>query len=73
MVLENLVDDLNTPAANLLHRKLVEASMTMVKNDGILPLERLDTLTIASVSIRCGSHHSISEIHWRSILQWITF
>jgi hypothetical protein len=53
--LENLIDDLNTPYAELLHRELVEASMTMVKNQGIVPLKRLDTLSIASVSI--GSDH----------------
>ena len=53
--LEGLIEDLNNPDAKLLHRKLVEASMTMVKNDGILPIKRLDTLTVASVSI--GSDH----------------
>lgn len=53
--LEGLVQHLNTAQANLLHRKLVEASMTLVKNDGLVPLKRLDTLTIASVSI--GADH----------------
>ena len=53
--LEGLVQHLNTPQANLLHRKLVEASITMVNNDGLLPLKRLDTLTIASVSV--GADH----------------
>ncbi len=53
--IEDLVADLNTPKARLLHRKLVEASMTLIKNDGLLPLKRLDTLTIASVSV--GADH----------------
>jgi len=53
--LQGLVDDLNTPQGELLHRRLVEASMTMVKNDGLVPLKQLDTLTIASISV--GADH----------------
>ncbi|MUP45084.1 serine hydrolase [Gramella sp. BOM4] len=49
---ENMVEDLNTAEANLLHRKLVEAALTLLKNDNaMIPLQRLDTLKIASVSI----------------------
>ena len=58
ILIEGLVEDLNSPKAKLLHRKLVEASMTMVKNDGMLPLKKLDTLTVATVSI--GSDHITS-------------
>ncbi|MDO1446950.1 glycoside hydrolase family 3 N-terminal domain-containing protein [Rhodocytophaga aerolata] len=48
----NLVEDLNRPEAQLINRKLTEASLTVLKNEGsILPLLRLDTLKIASVSI----------------------
>ncbi|GJM28987.1 MAG: beta-N-acetylglucosaminidase [Cyclobacteriaceae bacterium] len=52
---QGLLEDLNTAEADLLNRQLVESSMTMVKNNGIVPLKRLDTLSIASVSI--GADH----------------
>lgn len=48
----NLASDLNTPAAQLLNRKLMESALTVLKNDGnLIPLARLDTLRIASVSV----------------------
>ncbi|MDP2422948.1 MAG: glycoside hydrolase family 3 N-terminal domain-containing protein [Bacteroidales bacterium] len=47
---QKLVDELNTPEAALLQRRLIEASITTVKNDGnILPLRRPDTLKIATL------------------------
>ncbi len=47
--------DLNTPQAELLKRKLAEASLTVLKNEkDLMPLLRLDTLKIASVSIGAG-------------------
>ena len=50
--LTNLVDDLNPVRDELLNRKLTEASLTVLKNDrNLLPLQRLDTLRIASVAI----------------------
>lgn len=49
--IRNIVKDLNTPQAHLLNRKLVEASLTVLKNEhDLLPLQRLDTLKIASIS-----------------------
>jgi beta-glucosidase-like glycosyl hydrolase/CubicO group peptidase (beta-lactamase class C family) len=49
---QHLVGDLNRPEAQLLNRKLTEASLTVLKNDrNLIPLQRLDTLTIASLSI----------------------
>lgn len=52
VVLDNLVNDLNSPQDDLLNRKLTEASLTVLKNESsILPLQRLDTLRIASVAI----------------------
>lgn len=52
IVLDNLVSDLNSVKDDLLNRKLTEASLTVLKNDrNILPLQRLDTLRIASVAI----------------------
>lgn len=42
---------LNTPAAELLNRKLFEEAVTIVRNNNaLLPLTHLDTLRIASVS-----------------------
>jgi len=50
--LDNLVKDLNDPASELLNRKLIEASLTVLKNENnILPFQRLDTLQIVSVSL----------------------
>lgn len=50
--LTNLVRDLNTPQARLLNRQLTEASLTLLRNQNSqVPLQRLDTLSIASVSI----------------------
>ncbi|MDT0675407.1 glycoside hydrolase family 3 N-terminal domain-containing protein [Autumnicola musiva] len=49
---KNIMKQLNTPKALTLQRKLVEASLTVLKNEGnLLPLKRLDTLKVASVSI----------------------
>ena len=48
----NIVNEMNTPTAELLKRNLVEASLTVLRNENnLLPLRRLDTLRIASVSI----------------------
>ena len=50
--IDGLVEDLNNVQAQLLNRKLVEASLTVIRNeDNILPLKRLDTLKVASVTI----------------------
>ena len=49
---ENLVQDLNNGEAKYLKRKLFENAITLVKNiDNIIPLEKLDTLSLTSVSI----------------------
>ncbi|SHJ41883.1 beta-glucosidase [Arenibacter nanhaiticus] len=50
--LTNLLEDIHHPQALLLERNLTEASLTVLKNEGdIIPLKRLDTLKIMSVSI----------------------
>lgn len=52
IVLDNLVNDLNQVGDDLLNRKLTEASLTVLKNENnLLPLQRLDTLRIASIAI----------------------
>jgi beta-N-acetylhexosaminidase len=50
--LKNLYEDLNTPKAELINRKLTEASLTLLQNkNNLIPLQNLDTLKIASLSL----------------------
>lgn len=50
--MENLHKDLNTPYAELINRKLSEAAITLLKNEkNLIPLMRLDTLRIATLTI----------------------
>jgi len=47
-----IVDELNSPEAKLLNRDLIEASITVLRNEqNILPLQDLDKIRIAAVSI----------------------
>ncbi len=48
----NIAEELNSPSAKLLSRKLTEASLTVIRNERyLIPVRSLDTLRIASVSI----------------------
>lgn len=48
----NLVEELTTEQTEVLNRKLVKSSQTLLQNsDGIIPVKNLDTLKIASLSI----------------------
>lgn len=48
----NLMKDLNNPQAELVKRKMVEASLTLLENqDEIIPLKRLDTLKVACLAV----------------------
>ncbi len=50
--LKNLYEDLHQPQFELTRRKLVESSITVIKNkNNILPLQNLDTLKLACVSV----------------------
>ncbi len=50
--LKNLTADLNTPQAELINRKLTEASLTLLQNKNkIIPLQNLENLKIASLSL----------------------
>ncbi|QMU63782.1 MAG: serine hydrolase [Flavobacteriaceae bacterium] len=52
VVLENLHDDLNSIDDELLHRKLVEASLTIIKNkSNIVPFRQLENKRIAYVKL----------------------
>jgi beta-N-acetylhexosaminidase len=49
---KKLNEDLNNRRADLLNRKLADAAMTLLKNDqDLIPFKRMDTLTIAAVSL----------------------
>lgn len=49
---ENIVEDLNAPSAEAVLRRIANGSVTLLVNKGdVLPLKRLDTLSIASVVI----------------------
>lgn len=48
----NVIADLHQPEDELLNRRLFEASATLLENsNGLLPLQRLDTLRLASLSV----------------------
>jgi beta-N-acetylhexosaminidase len=50
--IQGLMEDLNTPRADMLNRSLYANAVTLLKNDqGLIPLSRPDTLRIACVSI----------------------
>jgi beta-N-acetylhexosaminidase len=50
--LKNLYQDLNNPTAEYINRKLTEKSVTVLRNSRyMLPLQRLDTLRVAALSI----------------------
>ncbi len=59
---KNILDELNTPEAEYLNRRLAEASLTVLKNkEGLLPVQDLDTLRIASVSFGMGNKTVFQE------------
>jgi beta-N-acetylhexosaminidase len=49
--LNNLTSRLNSPYLEVTNRKLIKGSFTVLKNKGILPVQGLDTLRIASLNI----------------------
>ncbi len=60
--LANLLEDINNPKALLLERKLTEASLTVLNNkENTLPLKRLDTLKIMSISIGADKKTKFQE------------
>ena len=51
-----VVNELNTPTGELLNRKLMEAALTVLRNQNdLMPIRRLDTLRVASVSLGANS------------------
>lgn len=58
-----LIDDLNRPASILTKRKIIKESLSLIKNKGdLLPLGRLDTLQIATVSVGNGQKSAFQEV-----------
>lgn len=54
----NLHKDLNSNRARQLNRRLIEASMTVLKNeDELIPIKRPDTLKIAALAIGAGKNN----------------
>jgi hypothetical protein len=53
--LAGLAADMENPGICLLKRKLTEASITILKNNNSIPIQRLDTLNIATVAIGADS------------------
>jgi beta-glucosidase-like glycosyl hydrolase/CubicO group peptidase (beta-lactamase class C family) len=51
---KNLTARLNSPSLELTNRKLIKGSLTVLKNRGVLPVQGLDTLKIASLIIGSG-------------------
>ncbi len=51
VITKNLVADLNKPASELLIRQITEQSITVVNSSGIIPIQRLDTLSIAYIEV----------------------
>jgi len=50
--LKNLYDDLHTTQSDLVNRKLVQNSLTLLNNvDSLMPLRKLDTLKMATLAI----------------------
>ena len=51
IAVKDIAADVTTPEARLLKRELIEASLTVLKNErSLMPLRALDTLRVASVS-----------------------
>jgi len=59
--MEGLVNDLNTQEALALRRELVAASLTVARNNGVLPIRATDTLRIASLVIGDSLHNPFQQ------------
>ena len=60
--ISNLYNDLNQPASELAGRKITRASLTLLENrNNLLPLEKPDTFTIATVSVGEGQKSIFQE------------
>lgn len=61
--LDSLRERVNTPGGELIRRQLAEKSLTVMKNEGnLLPLTRLEKLTLATLSIGGDSLSSFQKM-----------
>lgn len=51
---KNLIHDINKPNSELLIRQITEQGITVIKNQNVIPLQRLDKLSIAYLEIGSG-------------------
>lgn len=58
---KNLYEELNNHNANFINHELYKNALTLIKNDNVIPITRLDTLKIASVSIGIPSSNAFNE------------
>lgn len=59
---ENIRKELSTPEAEVLRRELIKAALTMVRNkQRLIPLQRTDTLQIASLSIGASAETAFQK------------
>ena len=60
--IDNISKNLNSSSAKLLNRNLTEASLTVLQNQsGLLPLQQLDTLKIAAISVGGNSNNQFQK------------
>ncbi len=58
-----IANEMTTPTTKLLNRKLYEASLTVLKNEqNLLPLRKLDTLKVASISLGATSQTDFQKM-----------
>ncbi len=63
VVPDNLVQDLNTPEAGQLNKKLARAAITLVKNNGkLIPLHEPSTASMASLAIGAGQGNAFQNM-----------
>ena len=61
--LKGLANEMTTPNTKLLNRKLMEAALTVpVNKNNFLPLQKLDTLKIASISLGASSQTDFQKM-----------
>ncbi len=58
----NLMNELNTPKAEVLRSELIKASMTLVRDPyGLVPFRRIDTLNFASLAVGSSSQTTFQK------------
>ena len=68
--LQNLYEDLNTPAAKNLNRKLVQSSITVVRDSkSQLPFKKLDTKKFAVVSLTDKTSYFVKKLQKQTMVK----